>query len=102
VFITGEWPQPHEQIDHINGTVTDNRASNLRAVTPAGNALNQKAYRKKSGLPPGVNLNNKRFGARIQMAGQSVYLGSFDTPEEAAAAYLRAAEQSGFSNRHGR
>jgi len=101
VFITGEWPRKGEEIDHINGVVTDNRASNLRVVSPRENSRNQRAYAKRSELPAGVNKNGKRYGARIQLSGQSIYLGSFDTPEEAGAAYLDAARNMGFTERHG-
>jgi len=102
VFITGAWPSEVEQIDHINGIVCDNRACNLRAASPTMNTRNQKAYVKRSGLPAGVNKNNKRYGARIQHKGKSIYLGSFDTPEEAGAVYLEAARQMGFTDRHGK
>jgi len=34
----GRWPE--QQIDHVNGDVTDNRIENLREVTPSENRLN--------------------------------------------------------------
>ena len=34
----GRWPE--QQIDHVNGDVTDNRIENLREVTPSENKLN--------------------------------------------------------------
>ena len=34
----GRWPE--QQIDHLNGDVTDNRIENLREVTPSENKLN--------------------------------------------------------------
>ncbi|MDE4176360.1 HNH endonuclease signature motif containing protein [Phaeobacter sp. PT47_59] len=95
----GRWPSL--QIDHINGDPKDNRISNLREVTQNANMLNRKAYEKKSGLPPGVNYNSRGFMARIQRGGQTRYLGTFPTKEEAHKAYLKAVAQLGFSSRHG-
>jgi len=44
----------------------------------------------KSGLPKGVRKSGSRFIAQIWRNGKYVYLGSFNTPEEASAAYLLA------------
>lgn len=49
------------------------------------------AKHKKSSLPIGVqnSENGKRYRARINVAGRSVALGTFDTPEEAHAEYIK-------------
>jgi hypothetical protein len=87
LHVHGEWPDL--QIDHINGIRNDNRIANLRLATVEINAQNRRSNkRSKSGLL-GV-VNGKRPSARIEVAGKSIHLGYFDTPEEAHAAYLAA------------
>jgi hypothetical protein len=83
---------PVDQIDHINGTKTDNRISNLRQATHQQNQWNTKG-RTKSGLPKGVHLrcDGKKFCAYIKRDGKVKNLGSFDTAEEASEAYASAA-----------
>ena len=50
-----------------------------------------------SGCPEGVNKTNTgMFQARIRLNGKRINLGSFKTPEEAAAVYQQA-KQSGFT-----
>ena len=52
---------------------------------------------KRSGCPEGVNKTNTgMFQARIRLNGNRINLGSFKTPEEAAAVYQNA-KQSGFT-----
>lgn len=99
-YVHGQWPEVI--LDHINGDPADNRVKNLRLSDYLENARNQRAYRKRSGLPPGVNRNYRKFGARVSVGGVSHYLGSFVTPEEAHAAYLDGLRRLGFSPRHGR
>ena len=51
----------------------------------------------RSGCPEGVNKTNTgKFQARIRLNGNRINLGSFETPEEAAAVYQNA-KQSGFT-----
>lgn len=86
----GEWP--NQQIDHINGNPSDNRIVNLRLATPSENSRNR-------GKPPhnttgfkGVSRQRGRYQALIRIDdGKNKFLGSFTTPEEASAAYNRAA-----------
>jgi hypothetical protein len=86
----GEWPKG--QIDHINGVRADNRLANLRDVPGRINRQNQRAARsdnRETGLL-GVYKNHGQWGARIQLNGRQHYLGNFQTPEEAHAAYIKA------------
>jgi hypothetical protein len=75
-------------IDHINGDPTDNRLANLR---PADFTLNNGNRRMRKptrcGLPRGVDQVGVRFRARIRESGARVFIGLFDTAEEASAAY---------------
>ncbi len=82
-FMTkGEWPKG--QIDHINGNKDDNRIDNLRDVPMFINMQNRYESRKKSGLPQGVS---HAWGGRFYA---NIRLGTFDSAEEASAAYKRA------------
>ena len=87
-YITGEWPL---QIDHINGIRSDNRFSNLRICD---NSLNQqnikKATRSNGSKLLGAFKNGNRWMSRILANGKRHYLGSFQTKEEAHAAYIEA------------
>jgi hypothetical protein len=86
LWMTGEWPK--ELIDHVDSNGLNNRWSNLREANSKQNAWNRRALRI---LPKGVHQSDSRYSAKIMVAGRSLYLGIFDTPEEAHAAYMRAA-----------
>ena len=70
--------------DHLNHTTLDNRRSNLRIVT------NQENQHNRRGKGFSWNKQNKKYKARITVNGIERYLGLFDTPAEARAAYLEA------------
>ena len=81
-------------VDHINRDPLDNRRANLRPATRTqqlGNtglrSTNTSGYRGVSRTRSG------RWGAWIRMHGRSVNLGTFDTPEQASAAYRIAARE---------
>lgn len=87
----GEYPSA--EMDHINGDKEDNRLSNLRPATKSQNAANRHQPRRKHhvGLPRGVTLFGSRFQAQICVNRKVHYLGLFQTPQEAADAYTKAA-----------
>lgn len=87
-FSNGFWP---DQVDHIDGNSLNDSISNLRAATQTQNAWNHKKRGRKINLPMGVrNLSSGRFSARIIVNHKTIYLGSFETPEEAHLAYKKA------------
>jgi hypothetical protein len=73
--------------DHISGDTLDNRRSNLRLATVAQNAWNSGPQTNNTSGFRGVYLNGTKWSAAIQQHRVSIYLGHFDTPEEAARAY---------------
>jgi hypothetical protein len=80
-------------IDHINGDRADNRLCNLRECTPSQNQWNRGPERRNKTGYKGVGLNESgnRFRAYIRFKTKTYALGTFDTPEEAHAAYVSAA-----------
>ena len=77
-----------EQIDHINGNRHDNRICNLRNVTGQQNQWNRvtaKGYTWHK-------LANK-WSAMIKLNNKSIYLGLYNTEQEARTAYLNAKEK---------
>lgn len=94
LYVHGEWPRA--QIDHINGTKTDNRIANLREATNSQNMQNMRTARSDntSGLL-GVRWHkrDKRWHARIMVDGKARHLGSFGSSDDAQAAYLAAKRQ---------
>jgi hypothetical protein len=90
-IVTGEWP-PFE-IDHWNGDRSDDRWSNLRHATKSQNMGNQKRHADGTSGFKGVVWVKKDccWKAQIGHKYTTRYLGSFDSPEEAHAAYMAAA-----------
>jgi hypothetical protein len=88
-FVHGEWPRG--DIDHIDGDRTNNRVSNLRDVSRRVNLENQRRARSdsQSGLL-GASPHQGRWTARLRVDGKQHYLGLFDTPQLAHAAYIAA------------
>lgn len=82
-------------VDHINGDRLDNRRSNLRLVTPSQSSQNtSKSYSNRSGYK-GVTFNKKarKYLAKICVDRKHIYLGLFETPEQAHAAYCEASKK---------
>lgn len=79
----------HENlIDHINGDSLDDRSENLREATQMQNAWNHKKRSRRIELPMGVrNMASGKFQARIACNKKMIHLGTYDTPEQASAAY---------------
>ena len=85
--------EPSDLIDHINGNTIDNRICNLREATFSGNSRNRKmSWSNKAGLK-GAHYSSweEKWRSSIKADGKSIHLGWFDTKEEAAAAYAKAA-----------
>lgn len=82
-------------VDHINGNGLDNRRASLRVCSYSENGMNRgKATTNASGHK-GVHWDKDRqkWRAQINVRGKQRMLGSFDTPEKAAAAYAAAAAE---------
>lgn len=98
---TGKWPEG--VIDHINGVRDDNRLENLRDVSKKENARNRAiGCDNRVGAIGLFPLVNKRFGVRISVEGKMIYLGSYDSFEEAVEARRLANIKYGYHENHGR
>jgi hypothetical protein len=89
LYVYGRWPVP--ALDHINRIKTDNRICNLCETDQLGNMQNKGMYKNnKSGHIGVCAHSNGRWVAQLQVAGKNHYLGIFNTPEDASAAYQSA------------
>ena len=93
LYMTGSFPEPGLQIDHIDGNGLNNRFDNLRVVTNRQNTSNSRVYKNNQLGIRGVDKFAGKYRATIQKDGKGLHLGYFDTPEEASAAYQKAARE---------
>jgi hypothetical protein len=85
-----------EFIDHINHKGLDNRVANLRPATRCQNAWNrQKPNNNSRSRYKGITYNRreKKWLAKIQVEGDSKFLGAFNDEIEAAKVYDEAAKK---------
>lgn len=87
-LVKGYWPL---RIDHRDLDETNNRWHNLREATRSQNAANKKRPASNTSGIKGVAPRGKRWVARIKKDGIPYHIGTFDTADEAAAAYLAKA-----------
>ncbi len=88
-FVHGIYP---DELDHRNNQRDDNRLDNLRLCTRSQNNGNQGISSHNTTGFKGIRKGYKgKYTASISQDGKSKHLGTFDTPEEAAAAYDKAA-----------
>ena len=98
VMYHNKWP---ELIDHIDGNPSNNCIDNLREVTYAGNARNQKKYKNNTSGCVGVKKHEGKWQAQIGTTPRH-YLGSYDDYFEAVSARKSAENKHNYHVNHGR
>lgn len=90
LYMSGRWPT--NLIDHRDCDGTNNKWKNLREASLTDNCANKKISSiNKSGFK-GVTLTpGGRFRATIRRDGKQRHIGTYETAEEANAAYYAAA-----------
>lgn len=90
-------------VDHINHVRNDNRLFNLRFVTRSENSKNKSVSSKNTSGVTGVCFSkaHRKYIAQIGVNRKLIYLGMFDTLEEAAEARRQADRKYKFNNNHG-
>ena len=101
ILMTGEDPA-EKDIDHINGDPSDDRWSNLRAISHRENLMNRRAYTRKDREGQGTGYkgvyrakNSKSYYASICIQKKMHYLGTFKDPREAAYAVAKWHAENG-------
>ena len=92
LYMTGEWPA--DLIDHKDTDRQNNAWQNLRAATYAENMHNRNVQHTSGSGIKGVRFKTGRtkpWEAHIRIDGRLKYLGNFANPEDAHAAYTKAA-----------
>ena len=96
-------PSTDNYVDHINGIKTDNRISNLRLVTPSGNNRNSKRQSCPVNTHVGLyfRIDRQKWRASININGEKIWLGTFESKEDAIAARKKAEEGYDFYSSEG-
>jgi len=86
-----------EKCDHKNGDGLDNRRKNLRICSQIENGQNRRISKNNSLGFKGVvfdrRMKERKFRAKIKVNRKLICLGYYKTPQQAAKAYNRAANE---------
>lgn len=96
LMVHGEWPADH--VDHIDGNGLNNRIENLRLATKAENCRNRRPISAPGRFRGVYKIKKKKdrhnqtkfWQVRIMVNWNMIYLGCFETQEEAIAARVEA------------
>jgi len=101
LYMTGKFPK--NDVDHINGNRTDNRWCNLRQVTRRENMMNVGIRSNSTTKVTGVSKRKDtgKYQVYIDVKGERIRLGCYDTLDEAAEIRRKATLKHGFHPNHG-
>jgi hypothetical protein len=80
-------------VDHINNIKTDNRVENLRWCSHSQNHQNISLYSNNTSGIKGISWYSNKWNAQLQINGKHIYIGGFDTKEEAITARQTKAQE---------
>jgi hypothetical protein len=91
-------------VDHINGDPSDNRAENLRLADQRTQSRNMPKSKTNTSGCVGVGWVKRveKWEAKIGVGGKTVWLGLYESFDEAVAARKGAESALGFHENHGR
>lgn len=87
-YVKGTWPK--RDVEHRDGDKTNNKWKNFRLATRTQNQGNAKPRVLLKGV---TRVRTGKYTAQIQRNMCKMHLGTFDTAEEAHAAYAAAAKK---------
>jgi hypothetical protein len=94
LYIYGEFPSNKLQIDHIDGSRTNNNIANLRIVTASQNLQNIKSAKSHNITSKILGVSwykrDKKWQVEISINKKKLYLGRYSNLEEAKSVYLSA------------
>ncbi len=95
--------KPGEQIDHIDHDRRNNRITNLRKVSSAGNHKNMSLASNNTSGVTGVSWckTRKLWRAYIRVESSFIGLGYFENKDDAVVARKNAEKELGFHKNHG-
>ena len=82
-----------EVVDCIDGDYLNTKIENLREINRSQTQYGRKVQTNNSSGYKGVYAKKNQWKAQITQHKKSIYLGLFDSPEEAHKAYCRAAKK---------
>lgn len=91
LYIYGKWPD--YDIDHRDKDKSNNSINNLRLAIEGINNYNRDAQINNILGVKGVKQHGNKYIARRTIRGNTIYLGIFNTIEEATKAYDEAAQK---------
>jgi hypothetical protein len=92
LYMTGSWPG--ECIDHRDVAPAKNAWTNIREATRQQNQANKpRQINNTSGYKGVSKYKRGKWRAVIHVSGKQLYLGEYDTPQEAHSAYVAAARR---------
>lgn len=91
LYVHGVLP---ERIDHIDGDGLNNKISNLRVISHGDNVRKARIAKNNTSGYKGVfwRKDTNKWAARSKVDGKYKSLGSFDSKEDAFAAYCKSVE----------